>query len=136
MNSKTARIVGWVLSVVLSAFLILGSAMGKFVDWEGKAEAFKELGYSTELMTKIGVVEVILAVLFLIPRTAFIGALLLTAYLGGATATHVRVEEPFFTPIIFGVIMWIAYGLRRPDVFSLAIGAPQLKDRIDGVQSN
>jgi hypothetical protein len=127
MNSKTARIVGWVLSVLLSAVLILGSAMGKFVDWEEKAERFKEIGYSIELMTKIGVVEVILAIVFLIPRTAFLGALLLTAYLGGATATHVRVGQPFWTPIIFAAIMWIAYGLRRPDVFSLAIGAPPAK---------
>jgi hypothetical protein len=74
-------------------------------------------------MKKIGVVEVIVAVLLLIPRASFVGALLLTAYLGGATATHVRVGEPFFMPILIGVFMWIGYGLRRPEVFSLALGS-------------
>jgi uncharacterized membrane protein YphA (DoxX/SURF4 family) len=123
MKSKTWRIAGWVLSVLLSAFLLVASAPGKFVEWEGKAEMFQHFGYSTELMTKIGVVEVVLSVLFLIPRTAFIAALLLTAYLGGATATHVRVGDAFFMPIVIGVVMWIAYGLRRPDVFALALGS-------------
>jgi hypothetical protein len=116
------------LSVLLSAFLLLASAPGKFVEWEGKAEMFEKFGYSTDVMTKIGVVEVILAVLFLIPRTGFIAAILLTGYLGGATATHVRVGDQFFMPIVIGVLVWIAYGLRRPDVFSLAIGAPSTKD--------
>jgi DoxX-like family len=123
MKSKKMQITGWVLSVLLSAFMIFASASGKFVEWEGKAEMFDKLGYSIDVMTKIGVVEVTVAVLFLIPRTGFIGAVLLTAYLGGATATHVRVGEPFYMPIIMGVIVWISYGLRRPEVFSLALGA-------------
>lgn len=124
MSSKTMRTIGWVMSGVLSAFLILASASGKFLEWEGKAEMFDQLGYSTEVMTKIGVVEVILAVLILIPRTSFIGALLLTGYLGGATATHVRVGDAFFMPIVIGVFLWIAIGLRRPEVFALAFGSP------------
>lgn len=123
MKSNKLQITGWVLSGLLSAFLIFASASGKFTDWEGKAEMFEKLGYSIEVMTKIGVVEVIAAVLFLIPRTGFLGAILLTGYLGGATATHVRVGDPFFMPIIMGVIVWIAYGLRRPEVFSLAFGS-------------
>jgi hypothetical protein len=66
----------------------------------------------------------VIAVLFLIPRSGFLGALLLTAHLGGATATHARVGDPIYFPIILGVVMWIAFGLRRPEVFSLAIGTP------------
>lgn len=123
MTTKPSRIAGWILSGLLSAFLIFGSASGKFTDWEGKEEMFEHLGYSVDLLKKIGVVEVVIAILFLIPRTAFVGALLLTAYLGGATATHVRVGDPFSMPIIMGVILWIAYGLRRPEVFRLAMGA-------------
>jgi hypothetical protein len=107
MRLKKSQIAGWVLSVLVSAFLLLASAPGKFVEWEGKAELFEHFGYSTDVMTKIGVVEVILAVLFLIPRTAFIGAVLLTGYLGGATATHVRVGDAFFFPIVIGVLAWI-----------------------------
>ncbi len=125
---KAKRIAGWILSGLLAAFLIFGSAAGKFTDWPGKAEMFEHLGYSAEVLEKIGVVEIIVAVLFLIPRTAFLGAILLTGYLGGATATHVRVGDPFlsdFMPIIMGVLVWIGYGLRRPEIFRLAFGADE-----------
>ena len=115
-----SRITGWVLSGLLSALLIFASASGKFTQWEGKAEMFAKLGWSEEVMFKIGVVEVAIAVLFLIPRVAFLAAILLSAYLGGAVATHVRVADPFFTPIIVGVVAWIALGLRDPRVFALA----------------
>lgn len=121
-----SRIAGWVLSVLLAAFLIVASASGKFMEWEGKAEMFGKMGWSNDVMFKIGVVEVAIAILFLIPRTAFIGAILLSAYLGGAVATHVRVGEPFIAPIVIAVVMWIALGLRDRRVFALAFqGVPR-----------
>jgi hypothetical protein len=123
-RSKNLRITGWILSVLIAAFLIFASAMGKFTDWEGKAEMFARMGWSEEVMFKIGVVEVAIAVLLLIPRTAFVAAILLAAYLGGAVATHVRVSEPFFVPVIIGIAAWVALGLRQPVVFSLAFGFP------------
>ncbi len=121
-SSKKLRIAGWVLSGLLVAFLIFASAMGKFTDWEGKAEMFDKLGWTEDVMFKIGVVEVAIAVLFLIPRTAFVAAVLMAAYLGGAVATHVRVGEPFYFPIIIGIIAWVALGLRNSIVFKLAMG--------------
>jgi len=120
-----SRIAGWVLSVLLAAFLILASASGKFTEWEGKAEMFSKMGWSNEVMFKIGVVEVAIAILFLIPRTAFIGAILLSAYLGGAVATHVRVGDSFVPPIVIAVVMWIALGLRDKRVFELAFQSPR-----------
>ena len=126
-GSKKLRITGWVLSVLISLFLIFASASGKFTEWEGKAEMFAKMGWSEEVMVKIGIVEVAIAVLFLIPRTAFVAAILLAAYLGGATATHVRAGEAFFFPIIIGVVAWIALGLRQPDVFRLALGKSNLQ---------
>ena len=96
--------------------------MGKFTQWEGKAEMFAKMGWTEDVMFKIGIVEATIAILFLIPRTAFVGAILLAAYLGGAAATHVRVGEPFFFPIIIGVVAWVALGLRKPEVFRLAFG--------------
>jgi DoxX-like family len=125
MNMKKTQIAGWILSFLIAAFLIFASALGKFTEWEGKAAMFEQIGYSTDTMVKIGIVEVSLAILFLIPRTAFLGAVLLTGYLGGATATHVRVGEAFFMPIIVGIVVWIALGLRRPEVFALALRAPK-----------
>jgi hypothetical protein len=121
-GSKKMKITGWVLSVLIALFLTFASAMGKFTQWEGKAEMFDKLGWGEDVMFKIGIVEVAIAILFLVPRTAFIGAILLAAYLGGATATHVRIGDPFYFPIITGVVAWIALGLRKPAVFRLALG--------------
>ena len=120
--SKKQRMTGWVLSGLLGVFLIALSAPGKFRDFEGKAQMFEHLGYSYDTMKGIGVVEVVVTILFLIPRTSFIGAILLTGYLGGATATHVRVGDPYFMPIIMGIVVWIAYALRRPDVIKSVFG--------------
>ena len=121
-GSQKLKITGWVLSVLIALFLIVASATGKFTQWEGKSEMFAKMGWTEDVMFKIGIVEVAIAVLFLIPRTSFVAAILLAAYLGGATATHVRVGDPFFFPIIIGVLAWIALGLRRPEVFRLAFG--------------
>lgn len=123
LGSKKQRVAGWVLSGLIAVMLIVASASGKFTEWKGKEEMFKKLGYSTETMFKIGIVEGVVTILFLIPRTSFLGAILLTAYLGGATATHVRVGDPFFFPPLLGVVVWIAYALRRPDVIKSALGA-------------
>ncbi len=116
------RIAGWVLSVLLALFLIVASAGGKFMDWPGKDKMFADMGFTLDLMFKIGILQVIITLLFLIPRTAFIGAVLLTAYLGGATVVHVRIGEPFFFPVIIGVLVWVALGLRQPQVFRVAFG--------------
>ena len=98
------------------------SAVGKFINWEGKDKMFSHIGFTNELIFNIGILEVILALLYLIPRTSFIGAILLTGYLGGATVTHLRVGDPFIIPIIIGIVMWIGLGLRYPTIFSLAMG--------------
>lgn len=128
MHSKGARIAGWTLSLLLSAFLILASGGGKFLDWEGKEEMFAKMGYTTDLMFKIGVVEVIAAIMILIPRVSFLGAVLLTAYLGGATEVHVRAQEPFLMPIVIGVLVWISLGLRQPEIFQLALGGGSARE--------
>jgi hypothetical protein len=115
------KLAGWILSILLLLFMCF-SASGKFLDWEGKEEMFAKMGFTTELMYRIGVLEVAVAVLFLIPRTAFLGAILLTGYLGGAVVTHLRVNDPAYFPVIIGVVVWIALGLRNPLIFLLALG--------------
>jgi hypothetical protein len=124
MTANKSKIAGWALSALIALFLIGASGVPKFIDWDGKEEMMGKLGWDTGLILKIGVVEVALAILFLIPRTAFLGTVLLTAYLGGAVATHVRIGEPFFFPIIIGILAWIALGLRDPRVFANAFGRP------------
>ncbi len=114
---KKSKIVGWVLSVLLVLFLIVASAGGKFTDWPGKEEMLKTMGFTAETLFKIGILEVVISLLFLVPRAGFIGAILLTAYLGGATVTHVRMGEAFFFPVLFGVITWVCLGLRQRKSF-------------------
>lgn len=115
------KLAGWILSILLLLFMCF-SASGKFLEWEGKEEMFAKMGFTTDLMLRIGVLEVAVTILFLIPRTAFLGAILLTGYLGGAVVTHLRVNDPAFFPIIIGVVVWVALGLRNPLIFLLALG--------------
>ena len=122
MGSKLQHIIGWILSGLISILLIGPSAMGKFMEWEGKDKMFAHIGFSSDLIFNIGILEVILAVIYLIPRTAFLGAILLTGYLGGATVTHLRVGDAFIAPVIIGIVMWIGLGLRCPTIFTLAMG--------------
>ena len=114
--------IGWILSGLIAILLIGPSAMEKFMEWEGKDKMFAHIGFTSDLIFKIGILEVILAVMYLIPRTAFLGAILLTGYLGGATVTHLRVGDAFIAPVIIGVVMWIGLGLRCPQIFTLAMG--------------
>jgi hypothetical protein len=129
MSTKIRRNIGWGLSGLIGIFLIAASGIPKFMDWPGKKEMFDHLGITEDLSAVLGVIEISVAVLFLIPRTSFTGAILVTGYLGGAVWTHLRVGDPWFFPIIIGLVMWIALGLRQPAIFALAVGrTPQRSD--------
>jgi hypothetical protein len=73
---------------------------------------FLHYGYPEGVLVPICVVEIACAIVYAIPRTSVLGAILLTGYLGGATATHVRIGEPFYPPIIVGVVVWGGLFLR------------------------
>lgn len=116
--SKLPRIIGWTLSGLGAAFMLF-SASGKFLQPPAVSEMLGKLGWKMEQMQTIGVVEVACVVLFLIPRTSVLGAVLLTGYLGGATATHVRVGDLWVFPVVIGVVFWVALGLREPRMWAL-----------------
>ncbi len=122
MPSKAQRITGWVLTGLVGLFLIGASGIPKFIDFPGKKEMFDHLGITADLSPILGVIEIAVAILFLIPRTSFLGAILVTGYLGGAVWAHLRVGDPWFFPIIIGVVIWIALGLRQPAIFALSLG--------------
>jgi len=75
-------------------------------------QGFLHYGYPANALPRIIIAEIACAILYAIPRTSVLGAILLTAYLGGATATHVRVGEPLFLPIIVGIVLWAGLFLR------------------------
>lgn len=114
---KGMRWAGYVFTT-LPVLLLLFSASGKFLKPEGMAENI-ELGWTMGQMTSLGIVELACVVLYLIPRTAVFGAILLTAYLGGATAAHARIGEPFFIPIVVGGLIWLGLYLREPRLWPL-----------------
>src|SRR5262245_15142957 len=126
MPTKTKRIIGWTLTVLVGLFLIGASGVPKFFDFPGKADMMSKLQIPLELLTTLGVIEIAVAVLYVIPRTAFLGAILTTAYLGGAVWTHLRVNDTWFFPIIIGVLMWLGLALRRPVIFRLLLGQATL----------
>ena len=120
MSPKAQRITGWVLTILVGLFLIGASGLPKFIPWEGKEAMMDHLRLPMSLVPTIGFLEIAVALLFLVPRTAFLGAVLMTGYLGGAVLTHLRVGDAWFFPIIIGVLAWVALGLRQPAIFSLA----------------
>jgi DoxX-like family len=86
--------------------LFLGFDIGiKLVQLPVVGETLGELGYPSELGLTIGIVELVCLVLYAMPRTAVLGAILLTAVFGGAIASHIRVASPLFTHISFGVYL-------------------------------
>jgi hypothetical protein len=110
--------IGWILGVLV-ALLLLASAVMKVMKVPSVVEGFAHFGYPERVILGLGVVELTCAVLYLIPRTAVLGAVLVTGYLGGATATTLRVGEPYFLPALLGVVAWLGIYLRDARVRAL-----------------
>lgn len=121
-SSKAKLITSWVLSALPSLMMLGPSAYSKLNPSTEMAEGFAKIGLTTQQMFVIGIVEIAIVLLYLFPRTSFLGAVLVTGYLGGATFVHVRGQEAFIGPIIFGILFWVGLGLRRPEIFRLALG--------------
>jgi len=79
----------------------------------------QEFGYPDGVVLPLGVVELACTIIYLIPQTAVLGAILLTGYLGGATATHVRAGEVFILPVLAGVMVWLGIFLRDRRLWAL-----------------
>ena len=112
---------GRVLSFLPAAFLLVDGFM-KLVQPAVVVETTVELGYPESVILDLGLVLLASTALYLIPRTGVLGAILLTGYLGGAVATHVRVEGPAFSvlfPVILGAMLWGGLYLRNPRVAAL-----------------
>jgi len=109
---------GWALGG-LGILALLASASGKLSHGAAVVEGFGKFGIPEHLITPIGVVEVVVALLYLIPKTAVFGGILAAAYLGGAVMTHLRVGDVFIAPLLVGVILWFGLWFREPRLRAL-----------------
>jgi hypothetical protein len=113
--SKTNLLAGRLLSGLVVLFLLMDSGM-KLVKASASVKGTIELGYPESVVVGIGILLLACTVLYVIPRTSILGAVLLTGYLGGAVASQVRVGNPLFThilfPVYFGTLLWVGLYLR------------------------
>jgi ABC-type transport system involved in cytochrome c biogenesis permease component len=119
---------GRIMSGLMALFLLFDAA-GKLLRLQPVVEGTAKLGFPTGVIVPLGVVLLTCVVLYLIPRTALLGAVLLTGYLGGAIATHVRAADPLFShtlfPIYVGALIWGGLYLRDARVRALIAPRPR-----------
>src|SRR6202521_3981098 len=116
--SKAGVWAGRILSGLVVLFLLF-DAVAKLMRISPVLAAFTQLGFSTSLAVPIGAVLLLCTIVYVIPLTSILGTILLAAYLGGATVTHLRAGQPFYFPIIFGVLLWGGLYLREPRLRAL-----------------
>ena len=110
---------GWGSSALPALVAALSGVM-KIAHTHQVLEGFQHFGYPESTLTVIGVLEVSVAALALIPRTSVFGSILFTAYFGGAVATHVRIGEPMWIgPVLLCVFLWLGLWLREPRLRAL-----------------
>lgn len=115
-ESKGKRWAGYILTGLPALFLLM-DAVAKFIKPEAVVTTTVELGYNESVIVPLGVVLLISTLLYIVPKTSALGAVLLTGYLGGAVATHVRVGSPLFSHILFpvylGIMLWLGLYFRE-----------------------
>jgi hypothetical protein len=115
---------GRVLGVLVAVQMVFSASMKLFLP-AGVPEHFAELGWSLSHMQGLALLELVVTALYCIPRTAVIGAVLLTGYLGGATAAHLRIADAVFVyPVAVGAVAWAGLCLRRPELRRVWLGGP------------
>ena len=113
-NSKAMFWVGWILSGLTGALLLLSGAL-KFMPANPETEqALQHIGWRPDQVGTLGILEVACAILYLIPQTAVFGAILVTGYMGGAIATHLRIGDPLIMQTIIPIVVWLGLWLREP----------------------
>jgi hypothetical protein len=118
-KNKVMTVAGWVIAGLVSLMMVVSGSMKLMNPPSFTEQWVGTFGYPSNLALYIGLVELSCAVLYLIPPTAILGAVLLTGYLGGAIATHVRIHDNFVAPAIVGVFVWLAVYLRDARVRAL-----------------
>jgi hypothetical protein len=110
-QSKGALWAGRIINGLVLLFLLFDAIM-KIIKEIHSIEGSAKLGWPVDAVQGLGIVLLIGTVIYMIPRLALFGAVLVTAYLGGAVAIMFRAGQPFFFPIIFGILLWVGYYFR------------------------
>jgi uncharacterized membrane protein len=110
---KTSLWIGRTLTALAALPFVFSSAM-KFVGGAQVMQGFDHLGWPAHIMIPLGILEATCVLLYLIPQVSVLGAIILTGYLGGAIATHVRIGEPVGLHIVIGILIWLGLFLREP----------------------
>jgi hypothetical protein len=113
-TQKKRLLAGRIVSALAVLFLLFDS-VGHLIVPAAVADAFNRLGYPLKLGPVIGILELICIVIYVVPRTFVLGAILLTGYLGGAVSANLRVDDPLFEtlfPVIIGALIWAGIWLR------------------------
>jgi hypothetical protein len=113
---------GRVLLGIVVAFMLFDAIL-KLINPVAVQQAFARTGWPVHLSPVLGIILLVSTILFIIPRTAVLGAILLTGFLGGAVSANVRLEEPLFShtlfPVYFGVMLWGSLWLRDNRIAAL-----------------
>jgi hypothetical protein len=104
--------VGRGISILASLGFVISAVM-KLVGGAEVKEGIEHLGLPASMLTPLSMLEFACAVIYLIPATAVLGAILLTGYMGGAICTHWRVGDPFFIQVALGIFVWLGIYLRE-----------------------
>jgi hypothetical protein len=118
----TPKAMLWIGRIISAIPVLMMGVMGAVMLIAAPAkitEGMTKYGYPANVGRPLVIIEIICAVLYAIPQTATLGAVLLTGYLGGAVATHVHAGEPWIFPVAFGVIVWLGLFLRDARVRAL-----------------
>lgn len=115
-TSKIARWAGYIITTLVVLFLLFDCTI-KLLNLPVAVDGTVVLGYPASVVVPLGILQLICLIIYLIPQTSVLGAILITGYLGGAIATHVRLENPLFSHILFpvyvGLMIWGGLYLRN-----------------------
>jgi hypothetical protein len=105
------------LGRAISTLAVLPFVMSAFMKFQANPqllEQMKQVGIPESLLPILGILEILCVVIYAIPRTAVLGAILFTGYVGGTIITHLRIEQPVYLQVTLGVLVWLGIYLREP----------------------
>ena len=123
--STAARWTGWILTGLVVVFFTIDGTL-KLLEHEEAMRATQQIGFPAQVVSGLGLTTLAIVALYLYPRTAVLGAILMTGLLGGAVAAHLRIGSPLFTHVLFGVyvgvVAWLALFLRNLRLRDVLLG--------------